>query len=204
MTIIASFNYANDGSFDKEIGGSERAWWTDSVSPPVAALEVGAYADKTVVGNSSGSTITDEANNTKYISPTQVDLNGGGTVTLNGGNVAQAAATFQVDWEDDAGATVLSNCKFFVFDGVTPATAPTGVLFVAFERTGSAIRQGNVEGGDTDAWDDATGVGGSGNSLDMEDQGSTTVHSFFIGVSAKPTAFGTHTAVSLRVSFDVA
>ncbi|MEA1999230.1 MAG: hypothetical protein U9N61_07910, partial [Euryarchaeota archaeon] len=154
--------------------------------------------------NAAFDTLVNLANNCQYIDKTHVSLNGAASASLDVGNVAQSDCTVRVDWQDDSGNTVLSNCAFYAFDGVVAVNPPTSVLVLAFERTAAALRKNRV-GGDTDgkAWDASNGVGGSGAALSLADQVSASNHQFWLGISASPTAYGTHTQITLRVEFDV-
>jgi len=199
MAIVTSFNYG--AGFASVIGATERLAFSES-STAIASIPSGQYATQTIVVDSAFTTVVGATQNTQYISKTSVDL-GAGPVLLDTTNVATTAVSFRMDWQDDALSTALTNGKFYVFDAVTPTTAPVGATFVAFERGVATINVNRI-GGDTLglAWDDAGGIGGSANALLLEDQASAATHSFYIGVSAKPTVYGQNSGIRFRLEFD--
>lgn len=203
MTIIKSWNYSDDGLFSHVLGATERLGFSNE-DAAVKPISVNGFNPFTMATNAAFDTLVNLANNCKYIDPTHVSLNGGASTDLDTAHVAQSDCTVRVDWQDDAGNTVLSNCAFYAFDGAVAANPPTGILILAFERTASALRKNRV-GGDVDgkAWDASFGVGGSAAALSLADQVSASNHQFWLGISAAPTAYGTHTGIVLRVEFDV-
>lgn len=203
MTIVKSWNYSNDGLFSNVLGATERLGFSNE-DTGVKAISVSGFNPYTMATNAAFDTLVNLANNCQYIDPTHVSLNGGVSTDLDVGHVAQSDATVRVDWEDDSGNTVLSNCAFYAFDGIVAVNPPANILVLAFERTASALRKNRI-GGDSagKAWDASFGIGGSANALSLADQASGGNHQFWLGISAAPTAYGTHTGVVLRVEFDV-
>ena len=136
--VFAVDGYDGDG-WDISIGESDKfafcgAAFGDSIS-------VGGFQDSTHKSNSDMTTdgcATDHMRNTKYVDETHVDI-GAGSVELTAGNVGVNDCTTRWKYQDDAANTVIENAIFFFYDGTTPATAPTGVLAVAFERQAAAI-----------------------------------------------------------------
>lgn len=203
MAIITSWNYSDDGLFSHVLGGTERLGFSND-NALVQAISVNGFNPYTMATNAAFDALVNLANNCQYIDKTHVSLNGGASTDLDVAHVAQSDCTVRVDWQDDSGNTVLSNCAFYAFDGVVAANPPGNILVLAFERTAAALRKNRI-GGDVDgkAWDAANGVGGSAAALSLADQVSASNHQFWLGVSASPTAYGTHTGVVLRVEFDV-
>ncbi len=201
MAIITSFQYGS--GFSTSVGGSELLAFSSAVGA-IQSIPVGEYQDATIITNAAFDAWIADTQNTKYVSSTEVDL-GAGTVTLDAGNVATADVPIRIDWQDDGADTALSNAKFFVFDGTTPATAPSGALFMAFERRAAAISTNQI-GGDVagQAWDGTNGIGGSAAALDIEDKASAASHQFFLGLSVTPTTYGRQTAIRFRLEFDAA
>ena len=169
-------------------------------SGALAAISQDAWQRYSIKTDATMSANNGTGQNCRYISATEIQLNGGSTVTLTTGNVAQTNCTFRWHYTDSAGATVLSNPRFFVYSGA-PTTAPSDMTAVAFERTSGAINVDSVSGTGR-AWNANYGIGGSGNALILSDQASATDHYFYIGMSVKPTARGLNTFV-MRVEFDV-
>jgi hypothetical protein len=202
MTIISSWNYDNAGGFSHVLGATERLGFSNE-NAAVKPISVNGFNPYTMATNAAFNALVNLANNCQYIDATHVSLNGLASTPLDVGNVAQSDCTVRVDWQDDAGNTVLSNCAFYAFDGVVAANPPSNILILAFERTASALRKDRIGGAAGKAWDASFGVGGSANALSLADQVSASNHQFWIGISASPTAYGTHTGIVLRVEFDV-
>lgn len=152
-----------------------------------SAITVGEYNDTTHVesnvgaDDSSGNT----PNNVKFVSQTggtggdsQADW-GDGTEDLDA--ILQAECTLKINFAD-ASSVAISAHTFYAYDGTTPATAPTGVTFVAAEL------------GDTN-W---TAAEGSGSALTISDSSAATSHDFYINVSVSPDSVGEKTAFTLR------
>lgn len=203
MTVQESWNYSNDGLFSNVLGSTERLGFSGA-SDAIKAISVNGFNPYTIATNAAFDTVNNLANNCQYIDKDQVSLNEADPVSLDVNHVAKSDCTVRVDWADDVGNTTLTNCVFYAFDGAAAASPPDGVLVLAFERTDSELRK-NMVGGDSDgkAWDANYGVGGSAKALFLADQASASQHSFWLGISASPTKYGTHTGVVLRVEFDV-
>ena len=203
MTVIQSWNYSNDGAFGNVLGATERLGFS-SANDSVKPISVNGFNPFTMAANAAFDTMVNLANNCQYSDADHVSLNGNPAASLDSANVAQSDCTVRVDWEDDAGNTVLSNCAFYAFDGVMATNPPDGVLVLAFERTPSELRKNQINGDILGkAWDVNYGVGGSAAALSLADQASASQHQFWLGISAAPTKYGTHTGVVLRVEFDV-
>lgn len=202
MTIIKSWNYSNDGLFSHVLGATERLGFSNE-NAAVKAISVNGFNPYTMATNAAFDALVNLANNCQYIDTTHVSLNGAASTDLDVGHVAQSDCTVRVDWEDDTGNTVLTDCVFYAFDGVVAADPPTGILVLAFERTAAALRKNRI-GGDVagKAWDASFGVCGSAAALSLADQVSGSNHQFWLGISAAPILYGTHTGVVLRVEFD--
>jgi len=130
--------------------------------------------------------------NCKYISPTQVSLMGNPAVTLDPANVGQNDCTTRWTYQDDTMNTVLSNVRFFFYDGSNPANPPSGVIVCAFEHAGTAINKDRASDnpGDGGAWDSSKGIGGLSNALKCSDQPSASIHNFYFGISISPASKG--------------
>ena len=203
MAIIESWNYDDAGLFSHVLGGTERLGFSND-NALVQAISVNGFNPYTMATNAAFNALVNLANNCQYIDKTHVSLNGAASTDLDVGHVAQSDCTVRVDWEDDSGNTVLTDCTFYAFDGVVAANPPSNINVLAFERTASALRKNRI-GGDVDgkAWDAVNGVGGSAAALSLADQASAGNHQFWLGISACPTTYGTHTTIVLRVEFDV-
>lgn len=206
MAEILAVDGFDGAGWNISIGESDRigycgANFGDSIS-------VGGFQDsthKTDGTMSADGCATNHMRNCKYASPTTVSLMGGAAVALDAAHVAQNDCTTRWKYQDDAVSTALSNVRFFVYDGTTPATAPSGITACAFERTASGVNKDRVSDtpGGGGAWDSSKGIGGSANALILDDQASASIHYFYIGQSRAPSSKGLKTAVKARLEFDV-
>lgn len=196
-------NIPQHGNFANVIQLGERLWMSASATQK-ENLEVGQWSPATIITNDDGSIYKGTANNCRYISPTEVDINETGTVNLDTSQVDATKCTVKVVWEDDALATQLSNIKFYAFDGVDPVLPPENMTVVAFARGDTTIERNQV-GGDVQgmAWNRDGGVNGLNNALYIPDRALAPSHSFYIGFSARVDAYGLHNNSQLRLSFDV-
>lgn len=211
MTVLTSWRYGENGvnnipvhgNFSAVLAGSERLWMSADKTQR-QNLEVGQWAPATIATSDDGSTYIDYGNNDRYVSPSEVDVNELGTVTLDPAQVSQAMASVKISWEDDALNTQLDNVRFFAFDGADPNLPPEELLVVAFERTDVAVKKNRI-GGDTAgrAWDADYGVNAVVNSLECDPKPLAASHDFYIGFSVKVLSYGLHTNGMLRLSFDV-
>jgi hypothetical protein len=151
-------------------------------------VTVGEYNDTTHVKSSVGANDSsgNTPNNNKFISQSggtggdsQADW-GDGTEDLD--QITDAECALKINFSD-ASSVSTEDAIFYAYNGTTPATAPTGVTFVA------------AEGGDAN-W---TGAEGSGSALALDDQGASTSHDFYIAISASPDSVGLKDAFALRI-----
>ena len=151
-------------------------------------ITVGEYNDTTHVKSnaSANDSSSNTPNNVKFISQSG---GAGGDSQANWGDgtenidaITNGECTLKVNFADGASVTTES-AIFYAYDGTTPATAPTGVTFVAFEQ------------GDTNF----TAAEGSGSALALSDQTASTSHDFYIGASVSPDSVGLKSAFALRV-----
>lgn len=166
------------------------------------------WAPNLIITNDTMTTINHATKNTYYSSATQVvKVNGADgvetTVTLDTGNVVVEDCIIQFSWTDSAVNTALSQGRFYAYDKVNVNNAPSNTTAVAFERTPATVRKNRV-GGDVSgqAWNASYGVGGRNAALSLLDQSSSSVHTYYIGMSVKPTSYGS-TAFSFCIEFDV-
>lgn len=163
-----------------------------------AAVTVATWQDGTHLGDDdpgSDQCGANHANNVKYVSSTQFNLNGGGTETLNDTNLTSSECTLRVIFTHGS-AVSTSSARFYAYDGSTTTTPAVGVDVVAFEQgvtatTWTVINDETVAGALTNG-----SIGGDNTSerLDLGDQGSATDHTFYIAVSASPESVGAKTS----------
>jgi hypothetical protein len=151
-------------------------------------VTVGEYNDTTHVKSSVGAndSSANTPNNVKFISQTggtagdsQADW-GDGTEDIDA--ITDAECNLKINFSD-AASVITEDAVFYAYDGTTPATAPTGVTFVAAE-------QGDII---------FTAAEGTGSPLTLTDQSTGTSHDFFILCSASPDSVGLKSAFALRV-----
>lgn len=151
-------------------------------------VTVGAYNDTTHVKSSVGANDSsgNTPNNNKFISQaggtggdSQADW-GDGTEDLD--QITNAEAALKINFSHGS-SVITEDATFYAYDGSTPATAPTGVTFVA------------AEVGDANF----TGAEGSGSALALDDNTTSTSHDFYIVVSASPDSVGLKDAFALRI-----
>jgi hypothetical protein len=203
MAVTTEWKYGNTGLFNRTVGSTERIWLSASNSVR-SNLEVDQWNPCTIVTNTDGTNVIAAANNNRYVSPTEISVNETATRLLNEVETSQSDVTFKITWTDSELDTILSNCKFYAFNGSNPIIPPPNLVITAFEHTGTSIRTNRV-GGDLAglAWTDTGGINGLANALSLANQPSARVHSFFIGFSCKVTAYGLQSGSKIRISFDV-
>jgi len=152
-----------------------------------SAVEVGQYNGSSHVESSVGA--DDSSGNTpknsKFISQSggtggdsQVDV-GSGTVDLD--SVTTGNCPLKINFAHGSSVAITGHI-FYAYDGTTPATAPTGVTFVAAEQADAN-------------W---TAAEGSASGVTIADKTAATSHDFYILLSASPDSVGEKTAFKLR------
>ena len=139
-----------------------------------AAIQSGSYQDTSAAINGAATQVSGYFDNIKFVHANSGSYNGGATVNITG--VPQRSGTVKVQFQNDSSVQT-QNTKFFAWDGGgTTTNAPSGVTIFSYEE------------GDT-TWTNI-GVTGLTSALVLNDQGAATLHDFYLGVSAKPTAVG--------------
>lgn len=184
---MASFEWAGYNGSD---------WTTFDISDTNLLKFAGAdYDDKVVVGEyndsfhirtSSGDDSdacgSPHLTNLKYLTSSTVSIDGGSSV-----DVDTVLTTECIRIQFTHGSSVaIENAIFYVYDGTTTTTPPTGVTFQAFEQ------------GDT-SW---TNAEGSASAVDLDNKSSSTEHNFYIGMSASPSSTGEKTNFAGRIELD--
>lgn len=147
------------------------------------AVAVSSYQDSTHVENSGGTQqCTTHINNNKYLTSGTISINGGGSETLNGTNLATTECTLKINFSH--GSSVVTNtATFWAYDGSTDSAVPTNITFQCAEQADTA-------------W---TNAEGSGAAMSLDDNTTATSHDFFIACSASPEAVGNLTAFALKI-----
>ena len=117
--------------------------------------------------------------NTERTDGTHVKIQGGSEVLLN--TLLTTECPLKINFSHGS-SVVTTAATFFCYDGTTPATAPTDVNVYACEQTDAS-------------W---TAVGGSANTLALDDNTTATSHDFFIALSVLLTAVGIKTAFKMK------
>lgn len=215
MAIIKSFKVGGQAvngdlatSFDTTVEDTEVFCFSRRYDV-IEGVLINEWAPNVLVTNSGMTAISTQSKNTVYSSETQVILVNGDTgavgsaVTLDIANVRREDCVLQFNWQDNSVVTTLTSGRFYAYDKVNVANAPTNTTVVGFERTASVLNKDRV-GNDTagKAWDDTYGIGGRGNALELSDQSSAASHAFYLGFSVMPTAYGS-SPFAFVIEFDV-
>jgi len=188
-------------------GGAGPAWTDMSTNTVVFAssltdltqpVTVGQYNDGTHMGNDDPGTDqcgANHANNIKYISSGQFQLNAGGSETLNSTNLAWNENTLRVRFTD-ASSVAITNARFYTYDGSTVTTEATGVVAWAWQCTPSGVNTWQLVN------NPASGIGGDNSTerLTLLDQAASTEHHYYISVTATPTSVGAKTLFDFGVA----
>lgn len=145
-------------------------------------LAVDSFQDETHRTDSAAGMRAVKVNNVKYVSGTQMSVNGGSTENINDTNLAESECTLRIAVRGDSNIS-LSNVKLWVYDGETESARAENVEVQAFER-------GESNTSWTEINDDSAGVGGSGDALSLANSGAATEHLYYIALSAKCEAAG--------------
>ncbi len=131
--------------------------------------------------------------NVKYISSTEFD-GGSGTEALNDTNLVQTECSFRIRFTD-ASSVVTSSTRLYSYDGTTETTEAVGVEAYAFEQGITASSWAQIN-------DDSGNVGGDnpGERLDIQDDGASTDHTYYLGVSASPESVGAKSNFDLGIA----
>lgn len=184
---MATFTWTLQGSTPTTIGATDILQFAGAGGFD-SKVTVGAYNDTTHVKSSGGAndSLGNTPHNNKFISQTggtggdsQADW-GDGTEDLD--QITTAEAALKINFAD-ASSVITEDAIFYAYDGSTPATAPTGVTFVA------------AEVGDANF----TAAEGSGSALTINDDTAATSHDYFIVLSASPDSVGLKSAFALRI-----
>lgn len=166
---------------------------TDLTEP----ITVGTWNSGTHLGNGDPGTDqcgTNHMPNVKYVSATQMDI-GSGSEEINDTNLADTECTLRIKFTH-ATSVVISNARFYAFDGSVTSNEAVGIEAYAYEQ--------GV--GETEHWtqinDDSGNIGGdnTGERLDLEDQTTETEHYFYIAVSARPESVGAKTEFDFGIA----
>lgn len=157
-------------------------------------ITLGEWNSETHIGDGDPGTDQCGANhcrNVKYISDTQGDW-GGGTELLTA--LLATECTLAVLFTD-AASVVISNARFYTYDGSVLTNEAVGVEAYAFEVGGAPTTWTQVN-------DDSGDIGGdnSGERLSLSNQATGTEHTFFIAVSARPETVGAKTSFDLGLA----
>lgn len=151
------------------------------------AIAVGSYQDSTHIETSGGThkvtnCATVHLHNVKFLTSGTFGLDGGGSETLNGTNLATTECSLKINFAHGS-SVATSGATLWADDGTTPTAVPTSITFQAAEQ------------GDT-AW---TNAEGSGAAMSLDDNTTSTSHDYFVALSVSPEAVGDLTAFRIQV-----
>lgn len=182
---MATFTWTGQGtdgaSTNTTIGATDKLGFYGSAFGD--AVAVSSYQTSTHVENSGGTQqCTTHINNNMYVSSGNININGGGSETLNGTNLATTECTLKINFSH--GSSVVTNtATFWAYDGSTDSAVPTNITFYCAEQADTA-------------W---TNAEGSGAAMTLDDNTTATSHDFYIACSASPEAVGDLTAFALKI-----
>jgi len=152
-----------------------------------AFVTVGQYQDGTHVGTNDPGTDqcgANHANNVKYISGTEMSVNGGGTENINDTNLAQDECSLRLK-VDCTPNYAIQKPLFYAYDGATATNYAVGVDVWGFER-----------GVSKSAWDklnDASATYGGNNAgerMILAAKPSAAQHLWYLALSTSPESAG--------------
>lgn len=179
--------------------GANTLTFSGSLTDPTVPITVAAFQDGTHI--SSGSPGTDQcganhANNVKYISGTEMSVDGGATENLNDTNLLADECSLRLHFNHTS-AVAVSGARLFCFDGAVDANYAPDIDMFAFERgqTDTAWTQINNGSG-------ATGGDNVGERLDLADGASAQDHYWYIALSVSPESVGAkNAAIKLALTY---
>jgi len=170
------------GSTDTDVEATDFIAFSDGTFGN--SITVDSFNDGTHVRSSAGADNSDDntPNNVKYVAAGTGDW-GDGTENID--QITDGECNLSIEVTYDSNITV-TDASIFAYDGTTESTAPTNTDVYCFES------------GDA-AW---TNIDGSAAAMDLEDRDTpATSHTFYMGLSVKPTAIGTKDANAVKFSF---
>jgi len=159
-------------------------------------ITVGTWQSGTHIGNGDPGTDqcgTNHVPNVKYVSGTQFD-GGSGTETLNDSTLLQTECTMRISFTD-ASQVATSSARFYSYNGSTETAEAVGIEAYAFEQGAGATAWTQIN-------DDSGNIGGdnAGEYLSLTNQAASTVHYFYIAVSARPESVGAKTEFDFGIA----
>lgn len=172
-----------DGAAWVDVAANKIVFSGDAVNLAVA-IAVGEWQDGTYVGSDDPGSEVEQANNVKYVSDTEMSVNGGATENINDTNLTEQECTLRIRFTPPASASV-ANARLYVFDGTTTTVRASGVEVYAFERGVGATAWTQIN-------DASQGLGGdnSGERLLLEDRTAATEHIWYVAISVSPEIVG--------------
>ena len=175
--------------------GSNILVFSGSLTDITATVEVGHWQDGTHAGSDHPGTDqcgANHMNNVKYISATEMSVNGGATENINDTNLAENECTAR--WHfNHSSAVKMQNMKLFVYDGSDESNPAPEVEMQAFERGVGATSWTEIN-------DYSAGVGGSGSAMSLGDKDTAaTDHYFYLALSWSPESAGPKQGAKLKI-----
>lgn len=175
-----------------------------------ASIVATEFNDGTHIGNGTPGTDqcgTTHLPNVKFISYNEMDVDGGGTETINDTNLADTECSFRVHFNDALGYA-LQNSKIYAFDGSDTAEPAIGVDAALYVK-GESMTQWQTLNSDSSTGDtytnmsfDTGDIGGEGDAVDLADRTADTDHYFYCALSVSPESAGAKSAFALGVYFE--
>jgi len=160
-------------------------------------ITVGTWQSGSHLGNGDPGTDqcgTNHVPNVKFVTSTQFIVGAGSTTTVADANIATTQCTFRINFTD-ASSVATSSARLYAYDGSVEANEAVGIEAYALQQGVSASAWTNIN-------DDSGNIGGdnAGEYLSLSDQTASTLHTFYIAISARPETVGAKTQFDFGVA----
>lgn len=171
-----------------------------------SSVRLNEYQDRTYISNAAGTVVGAEIDNVKYVNATGALVSRGGVTdaTMILTNIPNYKSTLNINFSHGS-AVATQNAKLYVYDRTNLASGPSGVICQIAEIRNPFPLTTGVGSGDS-SWTNAIGtttylnlVSSPGNS-GLRPSGAvttSTVHDWYVVLSASPTGIGSQTNFGL-------
>lgn len=176
-----------------------------------SSVRINEYQDRTFISNANGTVVGAEIDNVKFVNSTGAIISRGGVADATIGilNIPNYKSTINVRFTD-SNSVRTQNAKIQVYDRSDVNNGPVGVICQACETVHPENSQA-VVGSGSSSWVSCSGSspyltlvdspGESGISVSGANTYST-IHDWYLCLSASPTGIGSHTSFGLYFSVE--
>lgn len=181
--------------------GANRLVFSGSPTDLTADIVAGEFQDGTHAGDGTPGTDqcgANHANNVKYVSDTEMSVNGGATVNVDDANITDDECTLRIRFTHPS-AVAITNARLFIYDDVAEANYAKYATLYAFERGVGATAWTKVNDGDNKYGGDTVGQ-----VLSLSDKPAATEHTWYVALSFSPEIDGLfpNLAVGLGLTYE--